>query len=207
MQHNKARCILVLGLHMVLSASPCTVLSLQIVTGMLPDSQDLSFDSPAHEWPARQRNATCSTAVWPKVPTPREALNFFLLIIREVLFVFAPSAGDREHCLWGRFQRLLSSSHGWQLLSNVTIFGPQGSEALRRRAGKRKRGQRRNKRAGRWQWFSVCRWCRFPSVWLPNGVSAHSSFHASVLTPCLLPHGWTLHWPLTPRPTRVTADP
>lgn len=28
-----------------------------------------------------------------------------------------------------------------------------------------------------------------PSVWLPNGVSAHSSFHASVLTPCLRPHG------------------
>lgn len=63
---------------------------------------------------------------------------------RSCLF-FAPSAGNREHCWPGRFRRLLSSSHGWQLPDNVTIFGPQGSGALRRRAGSRKRGQRRNK--------------------------------------------------------------
>lgn len=40
----------------------------------------------------------------------------------------------------------------------------------------------------------------FPSVWLPNGGSAHSPLNASVVNP-LLPHGCRCHW------TRVTVDP
>lgn len=166
MQHSKARCILVPGLHMLLSASPCTLLSLANCHRCVhPQPKPLIWQSGSWVTSSAEECSLLLRRVTTEGSNSTRDVDFSVLITirhKSCLF-FSSSAGNREHCSRGGFQRLPSSSHGWQLLRNVTIFGWNASgSSLETSCEKKKEVSDETNAQVAGSDLSVCRWCRFP---------------------------------------------